>query len=257
MDMSNAGSVDILCTGGGDSSFRGLSLALTEKATVQPHYIIDLGRLSSLRELQAINDIRQCLARFDSQASQRIKPTILTSINDIPPDQAITQSYRRLKSRAHLGSQYDWLARYAQFRNLTTLELSVHIDDKAYFFLQGQVTPAASGHWALKRSGDSQEDDLHIFANYRFPVLMLTKEQMRQRAMEQGFIALLEKSWFCFTPRAGQPCGLCNPCRYSIEEGMSYRLPRASRLRYRFRYPIQFLASTYGLSKMLAKRALS
>lgn len=38
---------------------------------------------------------------------------------------------------------------------------------------------------------------------------------------------------------------------------MSYRLPRASRLRYRFRYPIQFLASTYGLSKMLAKRALS
>lgn len=183
--MSNAGSVDILWTGGWDSSFRVLSLALTEKATVQPHYIIDLGRPSSLRELQAINDIRQYLARFDSQASQRIKPTIITSINDIPPDQAITQSYRRLKSRAHLGSQYDWLARYAQFRNLTTLELSVHIDDKAYFFLQGQVTPAASGHWALKRSADSQEDDLHIFANYRFPVLMLTKEQMRQRAMER------------------------------------------------------------------------
>lgn len=255
--MTNPGSVDVLWTGGWDSTFRVLSLVLTEKASVQPHYIIDLERPSSLRELAAIAGIRKSLALFNSRAGQRIKPTTITCITDIPADPGITQSYQRLKARAHLGSQYDWLARYARFRQLSQLELSVHVDDKAYFFLEGRVAPAQAGQWALNTADVLANEDLHIFANFRFPLLLLTKEQMRQRAMEQGFITLLEKTWFCFTPRAGQPCGLCNPCCYSIEEGMSYRLPRISRLRYRLRYPLQLVASTYGLSKMLAKRVIS
>ena len=252
--MSIPGSVDVLWTGGWDSSFRVLSLALIEKTTVQPHYIVDLGRASSLRELQAMASIRENLARLDRQASQRIHPTVITCVSDIPDDPAMTQSYRRLKAQAHLGSQDEWLARYARHRALSTLELSVHIDDKAYFFLQGRVTRAQPGHWRL-RADDPAEEDLRLFANFRFPLLTLSKTAMRQRAIEQGFIALLEKSWFCFTPRAGQPCGLCNPCRYSIEEGMGYRLPRASRLRYRLRHPIQLLAGACAHSKRLAKGA--
>jgi hypothetical protein len=126
---------------------------------------------------------------------------------------------------------------------LADLELSVHIDDKAYFFLRENVEETPWGSYRLKHNivGDEK-----IFAGFEFPVLEYSKIHMRNLAREHGFLAILEASWFCHQSTTGRPCGTCNPCRYTIEEGMRYRLPRAALFRY---YAYRTMRPPYRLMK--------
>ena len=224
--------IDVLWTGGWDSTYRVLHAAIVEKYTIYPHYIIDFERKSSLRELQAISEIKNELEKIDPEARRRIKKTLITPISEIKSDSSISNSWLRLKSQAHLGGQYDWLARFAAQEGLENLELSVHVDDKAYFFLQGKVKEDSDGHWKLK---DDAAGDEVIFQRFVFPLLEISKTEMRLNATKKGFLKALEKSWFCFNPHNGMPCGLCNPCIYAVEEGMGYRLPKEAVNRYKAR----------------------
>lgn len=224
---------DVLWTGGWDSSFRVLFSSLVEKREVRPHYIIDLNRKSSLRELKAISDVRRELKKICKDAADRVAELKITPVTEIEPEERITESFQRLKKQSHLGSQYDWLARYTTSNNISNLELSVHVDDKVYHFLHGKVDQDEFGRWKLK---EHVEGDVGILSCFTFPILEVSKTQMRERAREFGFIDALEKSWFCFTPKGSEPCGQCNPCVYTIEEGMGYRLPEDAIFRYKTRH---------------------
>jgi len=231
--------IKVLWTGGWDSTFRVLYATLVDGKRVEPHYIVDMARQSSLRELQAISEIRDSLRMSHKEAYDRISNLRLTLKNEIPDDADVTKSWERLKLRAPLGRQYDWLARYAKSHNMVDLELSVHVDDKAHFFLKGNVELIPRGGYQLSRDITGDEN---IFARFRFPILRYSKPQMRDIAREHGFIEILEKSWFCHSPINGMPCGMCSPCIYTIKEGMQYRLPRESLFRYhmkRYRQVIQ------------------
>lgn len=225
---------DVLWTGGWDSTFRVIQAVLVEQREVRPHYIIDPVRRSSLLELQAISAVRAALHRLDPAAADRIHELKITPLMEIPGDTSITSAYREMRTRAYLGSQYEWLARYAESKRLERLELSVHVDDKAYHFLEGKVEATGEGIWRLRNDAPSREQK--IFSRFSFPLLTLAKLQMREQASDHAFLSVLENAWFCHHPLGGQPCGLCNPCRYTVEEGMGYRLPWQGRLRYRFRF---------------------
>lgn len=225
--------IDVLWTGGWDSTYRVLSAAMVDHRTVVPHYIVDLGRASSLRELQAISEVRAVLAGIDPEAAARIEPLRITPVTEIVEDTELSAAYHRLTQQAHLGSQYDWLARYAKSKDLHHLELSVHVDDKAYHFLKGRVVATEEGSWTFDERVDTDEA---IFRFFDFPLLEISKTQMKAEAERHGFIEALEKSWFCYSPIDQAPCGLCNPCRYTIEEGMEYRLPAKALRRHRTRH---------------------
>ncbi|MCM2972627.1 hypothetical protein [Larsenimonas suaedae] len=246
-------SIDVLWTGGWDSTYRVLSAALVEGKTVVPHYIVDLGRASSLRELQAISEVRVALSKIDPDAAERIEPLRITPVSEIPANPELSAAYHRLTQQAHLGSQYDWLARYAESERIEHLELSVHVDDKAYRFLDGKVVTTDEGIWTFDPRIDTDEA---IFRFFDFPLLNISKTQMKAEAERHGFIDALEKAWFCFTPMDRAPCGLCNPCRYAIEEGMSYRLPPKALRRHRTRHLRRAARAPITLSRR-AFRALS
>ncbi|QPD03644.1 MAG: hypothetical protein Nkreftii_001418 [Candidatus Nitrospira kreftii] len=231
--------IKILWTGGWDSTFRVLYANLVDGQRIEPHYIVDTARQSSLRELQAISEIIDSLRISHKAAYERISNLRITLKSEIADDIAITNAWARLKLRSPLGSQYDWLARYAESQNMVDLELSVHVDDKAHFFLRGKVEHVQDGSYRLRRGITGDEN---IFARFRFPILEYSKAKMRETARKHGFIDLLEKSWFCHRPINGVPCGMCSPCIYTIKEGMRYRFPRESVLRYhleRYRLVIQ------------------
>ncbi len=226
--------INVLWTGGWDSTFRVLYASLVEGMFVIPHYIVDMGRRSSLHELQAIAHVREALRRIDDNAAERIGALAITPITDIPDDAQATVAYQQMSSIAPLGSQFEWLARYARSRGLKGLELSVDVDDKAYPFLEGKVRAIASGGWVLRDEVAGNEKTL--FSRFHFPLLELSKPQMRSLAQQHGFLDVLEQSWFCFQPIHGKPCGVCHPCCDAVEEGMGYRLPREAMLRHRLRF---------------------
>ena len=230
--------VQLLWTAGWDSTYRLLDLVVRQQRPVQPHYLVDPERAGALSELRAMRLIRRQVAEDYPGSNELILPTRLTLLDALAPDRYVTDSLARLRIRGHLGLQYDGLARYRRQFAVRGLELCIHADDRAEAFVRSEIeqvfTPDGSGYWRVP--ADASDTDLGLFAGFRFPLLDLTKTEMRRRARAAGFERIMNLTWFCHTPRRGQPCGTCNPCRYAIAEGMADRLPVRALLRHRV-YP--------------------
>jgi hypothetical protein len=116
------------------------------------------------------------------------------------------------------------------------MELSIHRDDKARELLAGLIDGSRERLDPAYR-GDSRYE---LFRCFRLPLFDTTKREMRAQAREAGFDEIMRLTWFCHRPRRGQPCGTCNPCIYTIEEGLAERVPLAGRIRYRLRIVPRF-----------------
>lgn len=233
---SPAASVHLLWTGGWDSTFRLIQLLSDTQAKILPIYVIDTDRRSTLMEIKTMGLLRGRLEASFPSSSYRLLPHLYFSRQDIPVDQNITQKYTNLREKAVLGIQYEWLARLAKAKKISPLELSVHVDDKAHRFLKDYTVRKHEdeiGDYYALDSGRLRPDqsDLALFSYFRFPILEWSKKQMRQFAADRGVLDIMLSTWFCFTPIRNRPCGVCNPCRYSLAEGMNERFSRAARIR--------------------------
>lgn len=231
----DASPTHLLWTGGWDSTFRLLDLVLTERRPVKPCYLIDLRRRSTLHELRAMARIRAGIARLSPEAGQRIGTTTIVSAGELPRDPDLVARFHALLARSYLGAQYVDLAQLARHLDVGRLELSVHADDRAAVLLEGVLRPdEAPGRrvvWALDAA--HADGDVGLFAGFRFPLLPLTKSEMLAIAAREGFAGVLEQTWFCHTPtRGGRPCGVCAPCKYTIEEGLGRRVPWPGRAKH-------------------------
>jgi len=213
--------VHVLWTGGWDSTYRVLDLmAHSSPVKVQPHYIINPERRSHHLELAAIGQIRE---RAIERWGHRLLAPSTIEVDRIPISDLAQRQHDALAKRFNIGPQYLWLAEYARSANIGQLELCVHVDDKAYSVVTAQdVHPL--------------DDDAGAAAFFRehfsFPILKLTKLQMRDNARASGFEDLMNQTWFCQIPTHNDlPCGFCNPCQWTIDEGLAYRVPRGHRVR--------------------------
>jgi hypothetical protein len=225
--------IRLLWTAGWDSTFRLLEALLVRGKSVQPYYLVDAQRPSTAYERRAMEQISAALARSHPDAAPRLHIPVVSGVADLRQDPAITARFERLRSRSHLGGQYDWLARFALQHGLNDLELSIHCDDHAAGFLQPHVVREdGGGDPYFRLRDDPPDDDLLIFRDFRFPIFDKTKREMQRLARRHGFAELMEMTWFCHVPTPdGRPCGRCNPCRYTMAEGLARRIPFKTRLR--------------------------
>ena len=211
--MTNQDSItNILWTGGWDSTFRVCQLTLIDGKRVQPHYIIDDKRQSAPIEQQLIMSFRE-------QIHKRVKKELIlepvkTHVKDVLPNKEVTQRILHYKKLMGLGRQYDWLIRYALMHNIKDLELCVHRDDRAH-------------PWTKK--------DEYFEKCFSYPLLEMTKLDMKKEAIKYKFLDIMQQTWFCFTPIKGQPCGYCNSCRYTVKEGLGERISWIRRNSYYIR----------------------
>jgi 7-cyano-7-deazaguanine synthase in queuosine biosynthesis len=225
------GSTPLLWTGGWDSTFRLLQLLLVERRSVQPYYVIEGARRASSAEQTAMRNIRELLRTSHPEASARLQETIEVPLDQIAADAHIFSNYENALHFAFIGGQYEWLARMCAQRGVTDMELAIHRDDKARELL-ADLIDASRRQLDSRFAGDARYE---LFRYFRFPLFDMTKQQMRSAARKDGFEDFMALTWFCHRPRAGQPCGVCNPCIYTIEEGLADRVPLAGRIRYRLR----------------------
>lgn len=221
--------VNILWTGGWDSTFRVLDLVIHKKKTIQPYYVMDKGRKSTEMEIKTMEKIKSLIVDLNPSLRNNILETIFIEKQKVPENKVITKKYQDLAKEYQIGSQYDWLARYADAKGINDLELSIHIDDRAYSVIKNdveQVSLVEDTFFKLK--GDYSFPELKVFSYFHYPVLMLSKLEMDQVAKERGYSHIMEVTWFCHTPNGNQPCGLCNPCKYTRDEGLGRRVPEPS-----------------------------
>jgi hypothetical protein len=178
--------------------------------------------------------IRHMLFEAAPHSRSLLLQTIYKNAEDIRPNDVITQQYKRLAAAKHLGNQYDYLARFADEAGIYNLELSIHKDDHAQKFLQDYITIENKDKGTNYRLQDKPSyEDLNLFKYFRFPILDLTKLDMEKMAASHNFLDLMNKTVFCHNPlKNGKPCGSCNPCRYTIKEGLGWRVPLSRRIRY-------------------------
>jgi hypothetical protein len=69
-------------------------------------------------------------------------------------------------------------------------------------------------------------DEYELFRFYRFPIFDMCKLEMQECAKDLGFSSIMNLTWFCQAPKKdGRPCGKCLPCRFTVEEGLGWRVP--------------------------------
>lgn len=226
---------NVLWTGGWDSTFRILDLVLRLGKGVQPFYLIDNFRDSVDVEQETMERIRLIIGTRSPKALSLIKPLLVIKLDNMEKADDFKAAHARLRLQGHLGKQYPLIARFAQEYEVEDLELSVHKDDRAYDFIRPYVESVRDDddEW-FELISDAPNDVRCLFANLLFPILELTKLDMEKIAKEQGYSDILEETWFCHNPtRRKTPCGTCNPCVYTIKEGLSRRIPLAGHVRYR------------------------
>ena len=230
--------INLLWTGGWDSTYRLLELVLAREAAVQPWYVSDPNRRSTAREIQAMEEIRAAIAKRGGGG--RVLPTKFITMADIKPDATITAQYLELKRDFGLGSQYEWLAALGKTYGIENLELAIHAGDKFRRVLGDRVQKIETAVGPVFRFKETQGGRVpELFARFDFPILSLTKCEQQLLSARHGFSDILELSWFCHWPLNGLPCGQCAPCIYTIEEGMGRRLPWIAHLRYHALVPLR------------------
>lgn len=216
---------NVLWTGGWDSTFRVLDLVINKKEKVQPFYVLDERRASTKMEISTMDKIKSLINEINPDFSNKILETITINRNSIPENNGITNAYIKLKEKSHLGDQYDWLARYAESVGINNLELCVHIDDTVEGFIKNNVKLIEENNDRYyKLVENTSQKELKIFSYYNFPLFDMTKLDMEEQARKSGFDHIMEITWFCHSPYKGKPCGMCNPCKYTREEGLGRRV---------------------------------
>jgi len=228
---------NLFWTGGWDSTFRLLQLVIDEKRVVQTYYLIDANRKSTINEIATILKIKKKLVIDYPHTIKLLLPTQFHEISSIKPNIDISNSYKDISNRIHLGSQYDWLARFCDERNIHGMELSLIKGGITYNLISSSILVESrkNSHYS-----DLENDTIYrLFHYFSFPTLNLSKLDIKKISEEKNWMKIMDMTWFCHKPRAGHiPCGKCRPCRIVIEQGMEYRIPIRVRLANRFRLDI-------------------
>lgn len=218
-------SVNLLWTGGWDSTFRLLQLLLLEKKRVNPHYIIYTSRKSTIIEIKAMDRIRQKLLSDYPELSKILNTTTYFNYHEIVPSPNITTAWKNIKTKRHIGTQFESLARYVKQEKLDGIEICMekekHDFETTYIYkiVNGTLTP----------------DEKIIFRNFSFPLKNLAKKEMETTGKQNGWMDYMNLTWFCHRPyfvtsNHPLPCGACNPCITTVKEGLGYRVPFMNRI---------------------------
>ena len=232
--------INLFWTGGWDSSFRLIQLVFIYKKKVQPYYIIDPDRNSTSLEIRAMTNIKEALIKKRPEIEDLILPTIFKELNQIQPNQTITESYKRLILKESIGIQYEWLARFCVEEGINDMEISnetaIYDEDNRTRKLLGDDLDKFETEYGVyyKLNDIAKGKDVYsIYGNFNFSMFDFTKQNMFEYSKNSGFVDVMKLTWFCHTPtKKINPCGKCHPCQTVYHEGLKWRLPLTAKWRY-------------------------
>lgn len=233
--MNDHPPVNLLWTGGWDSTFRLLDLLLHWRLSVQPIYCIDPTRKSNAQESIAMETIRRHLREQHPEAADRLAAVQRYPVVPAFPDDRWESARQTALLTQKLGTQYAFIARTLATRKLDLVEMAAEIPSNPHRLINDRFVPAVvngAPTFVLSDQVPSDSPAHVLFSGCSFPLAKMTKPDEFNIAQERGYIELLKHTWFCHTPRPGNtPCGRCAPCDTVITDGFGWRMPLSARLR--------------------------
>lgn len=244
--------INILWTGGLDSTYRVLELSMQD-VTIQPYYLASVNP-STDREIQTIRELTEALKRRNETKCELLPVKVIDG-ETIASNEAIYHAWERLYEKTQLGSQYEFIARFAAQHNLI-LELGIEKDPKESTI---QRCLDLNGGAVVKdgcvMAHCDMEDMRLLFSNMRFPLPLfeMTKQDEIAKYKEWHAEEILSMIWFCYHPVNGKPCGLCDPCKTYIEVGLGSMIPRKRLVLYYIRKYIGWIFQSVRSAKRWVK----
>lgn len=238
-DAQGGKTVRLLWTGGWDSTFRLLMLAANENVRVELIYVYNVERESRQAELAAMQAVLELIYQRFPGSEARLSVLHQFNQHEIPQDQDIREKHNHLRGMGSFGTQYPVLAELALAQGWDDVEMGiVRIEGGAVF--EGltantiRVDEAIIGSTYRLLPDIDPASPYTLFQRFSFPLLHMSKLDIKAAAEANGWLDIMAKTWFCHKPVKGKPCGLCAPCRDAYKEGMRDRLPAMAKVRYRF-----------------------
>ena len=243
--------VNVLWTAGLDSTCRIVELASQEGYIIQPWYIVDSHRRSRFMEMKRIRRMTS-LIRTNPATRSRLEDVRIVGRPEKGGIEDLHELWKPLHQKYHLGSQYVWLAGFLRERGMVaevSLEqgqygatLAIESECEIYTEKQGEYEVYRINPEHSSTSGAA------VFRDLAFPVSIwdTPKKEEAQRIIRLGYEDVFRLTWFCHKPILGLPCGHCNPCRNTIQDGLGWRVPVAGRILYYPLNPILNLINSIG-----------
>ena len=221
--------VNLLWTGGWDSTFQLLQLVLVQRLPVTTYYLINPEkRRSTCMELRTIKRIKEHLWKEYPHTRDLLKSTHYSAVADIAKDAEITESFQKISNEIVIGKQYEWISRFCKEYKIRNMQLCIHHHDHGRHCCEELIVEGSDRDHALFCLDPAFEgtDRYIVYSCFSFPLFRHTKMEMYEIAVERKFLDVMGMTWFCHTPTSDMsPCGKCGPCIQAIEEGLGWRLP--------------------------------
>lgn len=232
----------IYWTGGYDSTFLLIQALIVEGFPIQPIYIkcqnLDNkfsinGRQNQDKEIETMTRLRERILIDFPHVKPMFLPTMY--VYNIKKDMNITNSFRQLHKQFGFFSrdinQYERMARFSIHygKNIevglekcgtgldeATNNIRVYEGTKDCQILNKEELLKLNSH---PNNKDPIKDytNLDIFRNFRFPIVHMTKEDIKRFSARQKLLYLLQMTWTCWYPtKDNKPCNECPQCQKRI-----------------------------------------
>lgn len=227
---NNKNTVNLLWTGGWDSTFRLLQIVLEERKAVQPCYIIFKDRWSWKKEIETMGKIKKLIHENYPHTVDLIIDTFIIREEEVLEDDYLIQIFKNFKSLINFGAQYKTIVCFAEQFKMDNLELGIKKHGRIYKQIKPYILKTNS---AYRIDNNRVPDKIYDFYKYfTFPLFAYSDKEMVEIASTNGWQNILGITWICHKPIFGKfLCGGCNPCIIATEdEFKKNRIPLISRI---------------------------
>lgn len=216
----------IFWTGGFDSTFRILQALIDENKIVQPIYlsgIIDNLKENHTRrhnvdhELTAIKNITELFNKKYPNKKNNLKQLIV--VNNVKIRNDVYKAMKVLHKRRLVRRPVCQYASLAQYSIDFNKPIELVVENEHGSIMRRAVIDKLIGSDTVRKIDPNvyiHEPEFQIYDNFRFPTIYLSKKNMYDIAKKNGYNVFLEKTWSCWYPVNGKPCGRCVMCRERI-----------------------------------------
>lgn len=226
--------IEILWTGGWDSTFRVVELSREENVIIQPVYVIDPNRVSTEYEKRSMNDIVSALKQ-KPETKAEFMPTVMYRLEDIPRDDDISRAYHIIHAETKLGSQHEWLAWLGKLHPNMEMGTEAGSAETSHIInaIERFCTLDIKDNIGYVNHKKSTEEGNLVLGWFTFPIITRTEVEMLKIIRKWGYEDVMKHIWFCHDPINGKPCGFCHPCEVKMESSMEWLLPLQAQKNYK------------------------
>lgn len=230
--------INILWTGGWDSTFRLCQLSRMSNIEVQPVYFLSVqgysDRTNWLKEIKAQNTILPMLQQMQATKARILNPIRLTD-KDLPQDPVFDNTFKKWENTGKLPGQLRFLSKLPMlFPKLEYCIEGPTLKRRQQGFTIGKTQAFLEEHgfrFHFRPDGyadmdTSQADpELRIlWGGFTFPILGITEMDMVPIIRSWGYEDLFKHTWTC-DHNGDEPCGICHNCETKWASGLKNFFP--------------------------------